>query len=405
MARWIWRGFISVSLIAILVFGMGNYHQAGPNGSNDGPNRPSYSLVRPAFAQSSSTPMAYFQSNAGFSAYAKLAPSSKQTLDAVSNLLFTQVIAVGDNWEIGKVTVTTGPANEPPSDLLVYVDTDSWVIVALPKGEDSASVFASALAHIGGGGIYCGNSGSGTTLELAIGNVEYNLTGCNFSPVINWYDWEFPNATDLAAGFVFLPQPSPPAPATKDMQFAIPSGATWLDASARAFFSGPGSMSLDNVTKDSTGNVPDCQLRSSGVIPLDNPFPQTGTVHTLTVSSPFDVCSSTTPGSVNAAVFLLYSFCGPYSITGTVWVDSNQNNVIDAGEQGFQGATMQVSETGATATTDASGNYSLGCLSAGSYSVKLIVPAGYKVTTGFGNGATITVPPSGSLNIGIAPLP
>ncbi|HXK08237.1 MAG TPA: SdrD B-like domain-containing protein [Vicinamibacteria bacterium] len=62
------------------------------------------------------------------------------------------------------------------------------------------------------------------------------------------------------------------------------------------------------------------------------------------------------------------------TLGGTVWNDANANGVIDAGETGYVGVTLNVLSAGsvvATVTTDAAGAYSVQGLAAGTYTVVL----------------------------------
>ncbi len=69
-----------------------------------------------------------------------------------------------------------------------------------------------------------------------------------------------------------------------------------------------------------------------------------------------------------------------YTISGTVFIDSNQDKVQDNGEQGFSGATITLN-TGQSVTTNADGKYIFSNLPSGTYVEALTVPDGYKATT------------------------
>jgi hypothetical protein len=71
-----------------------------------------------------------------------------------------------------------------------------------------------------------------------------------------------------------------------------------------------------------------------------------------------------------------------------VWIDLNGNGLQDSGEPGVYGVTVNLYNNGsgsgsaiATTTTNVAGNYLFSDLSAGTYSVKFILPAGYSFTT------------------------
>ena len=67
----------------------------------------------------------------------------------------------------------------------------------------------------------------------------------------------------------------------------------------------------------------------------------------------------------NVRVFTLnnaFRVIAPPTISGTMYNDLNGNGAKDAGEPGIQGYTIRLNSAGATATTDASGNYTLNAL-------------------------------------------
>jgi uncharacterized delta-60 repeat protein len=88
------------------------------------------------------------------------------------------------------------------------------------------------------------------------------------------------------------------------------------------------------------------------------------------------------------------------SIAGAVFNDANGNGVRDAGEAGLGGRTVWidldndkiVDSNETTTTTDASGNYKLSNLAAGTYKVRQLLPGGWAQTTpanGYGINVTI----------------
>ena len=91
-----------------------------------------------------------------------------------------------------------------------------------------------------------------------------------------------------------------------------------------------------------------------------------------------------------------------YTLSGTVYVDTNQNGVQDSGEIGYANATLTLN-TGQTTTTDASGNYSILGLPAGTYVETLTLPDGYQATTT--NPATVALTSNTTENFGIVSIP
>ena len=74
----------------------------------------------------------------------------------------------------------------------------------------------------------------------------------------------------------------------------------------------------------------------------------------------------------------------PARIAGSVYVDTNNNGVRDAGEQGIAGATVKLvavstiaTQQNVTVVTDTNGNYSITGLAPGSYRLVEVQPAGY----------------------------
>ena len=94
-----------------------------------------------------------------------------------------------------------------------------------------------------------------------------------------------------------------------------------------------------------------------------------------------------------------------YSISGNVYIDTNMNGTIDAGEANYQGAQITLSNGSAqTTTTDINGNYSFSSLPGGNmYTITLTVPAGYQTTTV--NPVTISLVANSTVNFGINTIP
>lgn len=93
-----------------------------------------------------------------------------------------------------------------------------------------------------------------------------------------------------------------------------------------------------------------------------------------------------------------------YSISGTVYTDTNHDGVQDNGEQGYPNATVTVSQnnqTVASTTSGSNGSYSFPSLESGNYSVAVTVPSGDIATTT--NPATVALTANTTENFGIAP--
>ncbi len=71
-----------------------------------------------------------------------------------------------------------------------------------------------------------------------------------------------------------------------------------------------------------------------------------------------------------------------FTLSGTVFVDEDGDALWDLDETGYSGATVSLVGGGTrNTTTSSTGTYSFSGLSAGSYTVILIIPSGYMVTT------------------------
>jgi uncharacterized protein (DUF2141 family) len=82
------------------------------------------------------------------------------------------------------------------------------------------------------------------------------------------------------------------------------------------------------------------------------------------------------------------------TVSGTVFQDTNDNGVLDAGEPGLAGWTVDLEAVGGSTqlstVTDASGNYSFSDLPAGTYSIHEVVQAGWMQTTANPPDITVT---------------
>lgn len=130
-----------------------------------------------------------------------------------------------------------------------------------------------------------------------------------------------------------------------------------------------------------------------------SPFTVTGSgSHTITYWS---VDSAGNQESPNTQTF---SISEAYSLSGTVFTDSNRDGVQDNGEQGYPNATVTVSQnnqTIASTTTDNNGDYSFPSIESGIYSVAVTLPSGDVATTT--NPATVDLTANTTQNFGIAP--
>ena len=83
-----------------------------------------------------------------------------------------------------------------------------------------------------------------------------------------------------------------------------------------------------------------------------------------------------------------------WSVSGTLFEDSNQDGTLDDGETGLSGWTVNLSNSSnqvvATATTDSQGNYSFNNLPSGTYTIQEVLQPGYIPTVPGSGGVTLT---------------
>jgi hypothetical protein len=129
----------------------------------------------------------------------------------------------------------------------------------------------------------------------------------------------------------------------------------------------------------------------TGVMPGDRIDLTTTTGLTVTATAGANGFSGSITSGTTAAVNFsgIESFADGSTISGQVFVDTDQDGTPDGGEVGFQGATVfldqdadnQLDAGEISATTDASGNFSIAGLPPGTYSVRLVTPTGTALTT------------------------
>ena len=83
-----------------------------------------------------------------------------------------------------------------------------------------------------------------------------------------------------------------------------------------------------------------------------------------------------------------------WNVSGTLFEDSNQDGLLDGGETGLSGWTVNLSngsnQVVASATTDSQGNYSFSNLPPGTYTIQEVLQAGYILTVPGSAGVTMT---------------
>ncbi len=101
--------------------------------------------------------------------------------------------------------------------------------------------------------------------------------------------------------------------------------------------------------------------------------------------TPITYTISDLSGNESNAATVSIDYEEPASITGVVWVDANQNGVVDADEESKAGWTLQVKDAEGnvvgTAVTDADGNYSITGLIPDEYTVEFYDTEGTLIST------------------------
>lgn len=93
-----------------------------------------------------------------------------------------------------------------------------------------------------------------------------------------------------------------------------------------------------------------------------------------------------------------------YTISGQVYIDTNENGFKEVSEEPYPGATVSVG--GGKFTTNVTGNYSASGILAGSYLVALTIPNGYEMSTGDPvNPKSVVIGPNSTANFGIILTP
>ncbi|MEK7571653.1 MAG: SdrD B-like domain-containing protein, partial [Patescibacteria group bacterium] len=124
-----------------------------------------------------------------------------------------------------------------------------------------------------------------------------------------------------------------------------------------------------------------------------DPFTVTGNgEHTIEYWS---VDNSGVTESHSTKTFTIHS---TYTLSGAVYIDTNENGVQDSGESGYNGATHTLN-SGQTATTDGNGSYEIPDLPTGTYTETLTVPNDYVATTT--NPVSVLITSDTTANFGI----
>ncbi len=230
-------------------------------------------------------------------------------------------------------------------------------------------------------------------------NASFALTAPYYSPsttnalkIVNWRtDGVSPGKSPAGAGFASALSPvtdlsTPCCPTGHIMQFTLWSynvvsgdnnawmsidfsndnGATWFTAyhkTSGQIFDDYGANTVTTVTipVSTMFNVSNFRYRINGESNINNP-------------NNFYMF-------IDDILFLSPSNCSIYTLGNQVWFDQNNDGIKGADEPGIEGVNVDLYNSGGgviqTTTTDANGFYKFNNLSAGTYSVGAMIPAGY----------------------------
>jgi hypothetical protein len=113
---------------------------------------------------------------------------------------------------------------------------------------------------------------------------------------------------------------------------------------------------------------------------------------------------SVSPGAGQTIDHLDFGEFATVTLGGEVFTDTTGNGVLGAGDSGLAGWTVNLVNSSSlvvnTTTTDTSGNYTIGNVGPGVYSIQVTEPSGYVVTTGVTALATTSGDNVTGLNVG-----
>src|SRR5262249_53992660 len=106
---------------------------------------------------------------------------------------------------------------------------------------------------------------------------------------------------------------------------------------------------------------------------------QSGYAATTAASTTLTALSGQDVPKLNIGVFQLVA------LSGEVYADINGDGVLGGGEAGLSGWTVDLlddsNQTVATTTTDTAGHYAFGDVGAGTYTIQVVEPSGYVVSS------------------------
>jgi beta-glucanase (GH16 family) len=150
---------------------------------------------------------------------------------------------------------------------------------------------------------------------------------------------------------------------------AISGETTTTAANGTYSFAGLAAGTYEVQFTAPAGYVLDADPPSSGSTVGSAANPATGDTAAISLAT------GQTVGAIDAGVY------AKASISGEVWRDANANGLLDSGETGIGGATVELLSAGSgavlqTATTTTSGSYAFTNLTPGTYEIEVVAPSG-----------------------------
>ena len=261
-------------------------------------NADNFSLEKPEFvaakmaATAQDTGSAFPADKAGMAAYAKV--DQMIDIEGIASI-FSEVIEKGDNFILGIIPISNFGGS---IDVRLYADIDGWIIAFFEKDEQTAKMMQWLPADT--------NNPQISTIPRNVLTDALNETGdkagVGFLPEIKYYNFKYPNATNLT---IFV---KTTASDGKNLtQVEIPADYALYEASyyLYAFDAMSAELIVDGtlITKAVTGNNSGAKVIGSykGAI-------KTGILHTIEISySGIDAnYSDSKIGSSGVATALLY---------------------------------------------------------------------------------------------------
>ncbi len=272
----------------------------------------------------------------------------------------------------GDPTLTVAPAAGPPGTTFTFdaANFTAGTAVAALDGQELGSITIDAAGSAKLTLETKGETAPGTyTLALSQGEkratAQYEVTSGGTIPQ---------TGTGL---YVTLAWTDPPAQAAAAQTLVNDLDLTIDGPDGRLF--GNGGASADRRNNVET-------------VRLENPTPgtyvitiQAARVNGTFGAQPYALVATTKQNFETNSNNLNLDQVGDGVLTGAVFADVNNNGVRDGGEAGISGVTVEIKQTNGTLsrqrTTDANGTYQFANLPLDSYTISIVLPSGFRMTT------------------------